>query len=120
MEQYEYVGDGILKRPALVTIDEVKLKEEKLRSFNEDGKNVVSEFLDSEARKLGYDNIISARSYSGYPNEFQTDSQKFIKLSSLCWSISYAIIDEIKSGKRETITKEELISLLPGFDSITL
>lgn len=120
MQHYEYQGDGVLKRPVLVTIDEVKLKEEQLSSFFENGNNIITRYLDSEAKKRGYDSITSARSYAGFTNNFQVESQKFVKLSSVCWNIGFSLLNDIKNGTRTTLTEEELIALLPDFDSITL
>ena len=37
-------------------------------------ESAIQEYIDNEAKARGYDNIVSACSYAGYTNEFQTEA----------------------------------------------
>ena len=118
MSQYSYQGEGVLKVATPVIVDETEIYTARLNTISDNGKNLVNNYLDNIARQKGYDNIISARSYAGYENDFQLESQKFVKLSASCWSLAYSIIDDLKNGTLESITDEEFISRLPTFETV--
>ena len=78
--------------------------------------NAVDNLLNSEAKKRGYDSIISACSYSGYQNPFKSESESFIEWRGLVWEECYSILNDVTSGNRESPTIEELLNELPKFN----
>lgn len=76
--------------------------------------SAVQAHLDSEAQKKGYDSILSATSYAGYPNDFQLEGISFGTWRAKVWKYCYAQLAEIESGNRQNIpTADEFIAELP-------
>lgn len=74
----------------------------------------VQAHLDREAQSKGYDSIISATSYAGYPNDFQAEGIAFGTWRADVWKYCYQQLAEIESGGRPIIpTVEEFITELP-------
>ena len=77
----------------------------------------VDEILNQEARKKGYDSIVTAVSYAGYENSFQAEGIKFGKWRSLVYEWGYALLKEIESGKRSLPQSfEEIKNDMPKFE----
>lgn len=74
----------------------------------------VQRVLDNEAKKLGYDSCLSVCSYvdTGVP-KFDAEGKAFRAWRSAVWSKGYEILAEVKEGKREIPTIEDLIAELP-------
>lgn len=72
--------------------------------------NAIQLMLDIKAQELRYDNMMSARSYAGYTNPFQSEAQALAVWCANCW---------IKAGELEalgtTITVEEVLAQMPVF-----
>lgn len=75
--------------------------------------NFVQSILDAEAQKHNYDNIVSATSYAGYPNQFQAEGIAFGVWRSAVWVKCYEIMNDVLDGKRQVPTEEQLLSELP-------
>lgn len=73
------------------------------------------EYLNTKAKELRYNDIVSARSYAGYDNAFQAEALKLSQWSSKCWEVAGQIEQDVLTGKRNMPTVEELISELPTF-----
>lgn len=74
----------------------------------------VQAHLDSQAQSKGYDSILSATSYAGYPNDFQLEGIAFGTLRANVWKYCFTQLAEIESGERPIIpTVEEFIAELP-------
>ena len=73
----------------------------------------VQGLLDEKAQEKGYDNILSACSYAGYVNTFQSEAMVFANWRSACWSHCYQVLADVKAGNRIAPTKEELLAELP-------
>ena len=71
--------------------------------------------LDSQARELRYDNILSCRSYAWYENEYQSEALWLSQWSSQCWSTLETIERDIKENKREVTSIEEILKELPQY-----
>lgn len=72
----------------------------------------VQQWLDDEARALGYDDIKSAVTYaeeSAVP-KFQQEGQALRRLRSLAWARCYEIMAQVQAGQRSIPTEEELIA----------
>lgn len=72
--------------------------------------------LDSEAQAKGYDNIVSACSYAGAPNPFQTESIQFITWRGNVWAYCYAELAKVQSGQRPVPKLQDFINELPSFE----
>lgn len=76
--------------------------------------NLVQALLDSEARKNGYDSILSACSYvSSSVAKFKTEALAFIAWRDAVWSTCYSILDQVESGARIPPSLDQLIGEMP-------
>ena len=74
----------------------------------------IQQHLDAEAQKKGYDNILSAVSYStDAQGPFHSEGVAFARWRSECWKKGFEVLDEVEKGQRTIPSKDELISLLP-------
>ena len=72
----------------------------------------VQQWLDEQARSLGYDDIKSAVTYaeeSAVP-KFQQEGQALRRLRSLVWARCYEILNAVQAGQRPIPTEAELIA----------
>ena len=72
----------------------------------------VQQWLDEQARALGYDDIKSAVTYaeeSAVP-KFQQEGQAMRRLRSLVWARCYEIMNAVQAGQRSIPTEDELIA----------
>ena len=93
-------------RPYSDLLSESELQLYKLKQFEQ----AVQSHLDTTAQSKGYDSILSACSYAGYTNPFQTEGQAFTEWRGNVWAYCYTQID-IFTG-----TVEEFIATLPKFE----
>ena len=79
----------------------------------------VQSYLDDEAKKLNYDSCLSVCSYveTGV-KKFDEEGAAFRAWRSAVWAKGYEIVAEVKAGKRDVPTEEELFAELPSL-SIT-
>lgn len=59
--------------------------------------------------------MMSARSYAGYTNPFQTEAQKLAVWASDCWVVAGTIEADVKAGLRPMPTVAEVIAELPAY-----
>ncbi|MGP1484756.1 MAG: hypothetical protein ACTTJC_01440 [Campylobacter sp.] len=91
-------------------------EEEKMTALKAEFLSNVDEILNQEARKKGYDSIVTAVSYAGYENSFQAEGIKFGKWRSQVYEWGYALLKEIESGKRSLPQSfEEIKNDMPKF-----
>jgi len=76
-------------------------------------EQVVQSYLDGEAQKLGYDNIVSACTYASASNPFQEEGQSFVSWRGNVWKTCYQILEDVEAGIREVPTEAELLAELP-------
>ena len=69
--------------------------------------------LDAKAVEKGYDNIVSACSYAGYPNPFQAEGVVYGTWRANVWTKGYEILAQVQAGERPLPTIEELLAELP-------
>ena len=81
-------------------------------SFNQ----AIQTHLDKKAQELRYDNMMSARSYAGYDNEFQQEAVKLAKWASSCWLAAGKIENEVMAGNRLMPTVDVVIGELPLYE----
>lgn len=75
----------------------------------------VDAILNSTAQSKGYDNIVSACSYSAAQNPFQIESTRFVVWRGEVWAACYVILADVQAGVRGIPTIDELLSELPQF-----
>ena len=92
----------------------MKRTQEELQAivFPQEASKAIQKLLDAEARKAGYDNIISACSYVGSTN-FGAEAQSFLDWRDAIWTYAYQVQTDVKSGSRELPTIDELLAELP-------
>lgn len=73
----------------------------------------VQAMLDSKAREYRYDDMTSVRSYAGYENPFQTETQKMAIWAANCWVKAGEIEAEVLGGLRGIPTIEEVLAEMP-------
>lgn len=71
----------------------------------------VRVYLDEGARAAQYDNILSARSYAGYPNKYQAESISFVVWSAEVWDAATATLNAVMAGALIPPLDEFLASL---------
>lgn len=77
-------------------------------------KSKIQNTLDEAARAKGYDDIISACSYAGYPNVFQAEAIAFGQWRANVWAYGYAELDKVMAGTRPVPTVAEILAELPS------
>lgn len=70
----------------------------------------IQAMLDSKARELRYESMMSARSYAGFENPFQVEAQALAVWCANCWT---------KAGELEALgtpmTVEEVLAQMPVY-----
>lgn len=71
--------------------------------------------LDAFAQERYYDGILSACTYatSTVPN-FKSDGQTCVNARDLTWGACFKVLGDVKAGKRQIPTEEELLAMLPA------
>ena len=83
-----------------------------------DINNAIQNHLDTKAQEFRYDNMMSARSYTGYTNAFQAEAQALATWASECWVVAGQIEADVQSGVRAMPTVDEVIAELPAYQGI--
>lgn len=76
-------------------------------------KGYIQDYLDTEAKVLGYDNVLSACSYASAENPYQQEGISFVKWRGAVWAYCYQELAKVQQGTRPMPTIEEIISELP-------
>ena len=95
----------------MILINETKALEQAKASM----ESAVQSHIDSQAQALGYDGIVSACSYAGYTNEFQTEATALGVWRSAVWTKAYQVQADVEAGTIPMPTVDELILMLPIF-----
>ncbi len=74
----------------------------------------VQSMLDEKAQAHHYDNIISACSYAGAPNQFQEEGARFIAWRGDVWTACYEQLALVQNGAQQP-TIAEILDLMPNF-----
>lgn len=77
-------------------------------------KDAIQATLDDAARAKNYDDIVSACSYAGYPNAFQSEAIAFGQWRANVWAYGYSELDKVIAGTRPVPTIAEIITELPA------
>ena len=96
----------------VVMVEAVPVAAEEMRVIYE---QIIQEFMDVKALKLGYDSIASAVTYADEPAvpKFQVEGQAFRKWRSEVWAFGYTLVATVQSGNGPTPTRDELLAQLP-------
>ena len=93
--------------------DTIKIDEDAKARLKASLEQTVQSYLDSEAQKLGYDNIISACTYASVNNPFQAEGQSFVSWRGNVWATCYQVLADVEAGIRTVPTEAELLAELP-------
>jgi len=80
--------------------------------------NAIQNLLDTTAQKYQYDNMMSARSYAGYDNQFQAEAQTLAVWASNCWVKIGEIEADVEAGNRAMPTADEVLAEMPEFEGL--
>ena len=90
----------------MIVISETKRKEQ----LKAEIEQAVQKMLDDKAKALRYDNMMSARSYAGFENQFQREAQALAVWCASCW---------LKAGELEALgapmTVDEVLAQMPVY-----
>ena len=73
----------------------------------------VQEFVDNKAREYRYDNMMSARSWAGYVNDFQMEAISLAEWCSQCRIKASQIEQDTINGNIDFPNKNLLLSMMP-------
>lgn len=92
----------------IIKIDPSKVRDRLIAKYDA----AVQQWLDEQARALGYDDIKSAVSYAEEPAvpRFQQEGQALRRLRSLAWARYDEILNAVQAGQRPVPTEAELIA----------
>ena len=80
-----------------------------------DINNAIKNHLDTKAQEFKYDNMMSARSYTGYTNPFQIEAQALATWCADCWDTAGTIQADVEAGNRAMPTVDEVLAELPVY-----
>jgi len=109
---YQEVQDWLKDNTPEPEFSEEEIFNRKQQAFN----NAIQTHLDTKAKEFRYDNIMSARSYAGYDNQFQEEAQKLAVWASNCWVKAGEIDADVKAGNRDIPTIDEVLDELPSYE----
>lgn len=90
---------------------EASLKNDRLAAL----ASAVQTHLDAEARRVGYDDIVSAISYCNDANAaWATESSALFSWRSSTWLAYFAIEADVKNNVRPMPTAEQVLAELPA------
>lgn len=126
-EQVVMNGDDYVYYAGLLKVEQPKVEvalleqqrlydEEVLKNAQNDFNNATQSHLDTKAKEFRYDNMMSARSYAGYTNQFQVEAQKLAVWASDCWVKAGEIEAEVQAGNRDMPTIDEVLAELPIYE----
>lgn len=89
--------------------------EKSIAELQADFEKGIQAFMDSEARKAGYDSLSTAISYAEEDSvpRFQIDGKSFRKWRSLVWDYSYRELQKFFNGERKMTVLPEFLNELP-------
>lgn len=73
----------------------------------------IQQYLDEEAQKVGYDNVLSACSYAAIANAFQPESITFLEWRSACWAYAHQLLTDIEAQTATVPDRDTLLGALP-------
>ena len=107
--QYRLVGDGVLKRKVPVVIDTDKINLAVVETLKMRLHARLTNLMNEKAKEKGYDNILSACSYSYFPNPFQEESTRFFVWRSKTWETFINYFNSLDKINLELITIEQYL-----------
>jgi len=101
-------GNGFVNPPP-----RVKTQEELATEIQE----AVQGMMDSEARSIGYDSLLSVCTYATSPNvKFQAEGQYFVSRRDAIWTYCYTELAKVEAGIRTMPTVDEFLLELPALN----
>lgn len=80
----------------------------------------VQEHLNTQARRMGYDDLKTAVGYADEPAvpKFQAEGRSLRAWRSLVWAKCYSVMAEVESGHMPEPSAETLVAMLPPFSML--
>lgn len=97
------------------SVKDFRTDSEKLAQEVQSINNAIKTHLDTKAQEFKYDNMMSARSYAGYTNPFQTEAQSLATWCANCWATAGTIKADVETGTRPMPTVNEVLAELPVY-----
>ena len=80
-------------------------------------KEKVQQIMDERAKASGYDDIISATSYAGFPNKFQKEGIAFGQWRAKVWDWGYGLLAKYKDTDPSKIPSlEAMFATMPLYE----
>lgn len=78
-------------------------------------ETAIQNMLDTQAKTLGYDSILTAASYASLPqgSQFQAEGAALNVWRSQCWAEAYQILNDAQAGTRDAPTIAQLLAEMP-------
>ena len=77
--------------------------------------NAIQSHLDAKAQEFRYDNMASARSYTGFDNVFKTECIALATWGSDCWVKAGQIEQDVLAGNRDMPTIDIVLAEMPAY-----
>lgn len=106
---------SVTESEAMLVVNPPLTDTELLEQAKASMESAVQNHIDSQAQSLGYDNIVSACSYAGYINEFQTEAISLGAWRSATWTKAYQVQKDVEAETIPMPTVDELIAMLPVY-----
>lgn len=73
----------------------------------------IDNFMNQKAKDRGYDSRITCALRAGFSGPFQSEGLAFAQWMDSCYTYTYQVLEQVKSGARPQPTVEELLNELP-------
>ena len=115
--KWEIDEEGVTHLPEGITKEMVDAEQAKLDriAYSINIQELVQSHIDDLARTKRYDNMMSVRSYTGFPNKFQKECMSMSIWASNCWGVVSDIEAAVMSGQRTIPTAQEVLGELPVY-----
>lgn len=111
-------ADGVIHQQDATSIDHAAVMSRAVELAKADTirryESAVKARLDQVARARGYDSIISACSYAGANNPYQTEAAALLAWRAAVWQTCYAILADVEAGHRAPPSIDDMLAELPA------
>lgn len=112
---YPYICDALEEFEGYNGIFPTELYQLHMYNTSQHISDKISKLLDSKAQEFRYDDMKSARSYTGFESSFQAEAIALSTWGTNCWGVAGTIEYEVKNGTRAMPTVAEAISEMPEY-----
>jgi len=115
--RWEINIDGSMNLPEGITKVMIDTEMARLKRVNygTEIQEAVQSHVDALAQSKRYDNMMSVRSYTGFPNKFQRECMSMSIWAGDCWAVVTDIEVAVMLGQRAIPTVQEVLKELPKY-----